>query len=162
MRGNVFGVSDRLKAFITFFTISLIIALIGLFVIPFISLPDDSFASKMYDRCSSANYLFYLIPLIVLALIISGTILIIAVFSKKIIIKKNAIISKSVFSTHKLAFDEIKGFAVNHFVLSIETNSKDKKRITVNLLSLNRADKLIQYLEKRFVNLDFLKTKESP
>jgi len=95
-----------------------------------------------------------------MGIIISGTILIIAVFSKKIILKKNAIVSKNAFSIRELAFDEIKGFAVNHFVLYIETNSKDKKRIKVNLLSLNRGDKLLQYLEKRFVNLDFLKTEE--
>ncbi|MEN2414625.1 hypothetical protein [Flavobacterium mesophilum] len=138
----------------------MIIALIGLFVIPFISLPKDSFASKMYNSCCSTNYLFYLMPLIILAFIISGAILIIAVFSKKIILKKNTIVSKNAFSTREIAFDEIKGFAVNHFVLYIEANSKDKKRITINLLSLNRGDKLLQYLEKRFVNLDFIMAEE--
>lgn len=155
MQENIYGVSDRLKAFVAFFSSSLIIALIGLFIVPFVSLPADSFASKMYNKCCSTNYLFYLTPLLILTAIIFGTVLIITVFSKKIIVTDDAIILKNAFKTRKLAFDEIKGFTVAYFSVYIKTNSKDKKRLSISLLSLNRADNLIQNLEKHFVNLDF-------
>lgn len=155
MKGNVYGVTFRLKAFIAFITTSLTTALVGLFVIPFISIPANSFASKLYNTCCSSNYLFYLTPLLIMAVIVFGIIMIIAVFSKKIIFTDGAVISKNVFATHKLAYSEIKGFRITGFVLHLEANS-DKKRISINLFSLNRADKLIHNLENRFQNLDFL------
>lgn len=155
MQGNVYSISDRLKAFITFFSISFIIALIGLLIIPFISLPADAFALKMYYTCCSINFFYYSMPLLIMALIVFDAVLIVSVFSKKIIFASDSIILKNAFATRRLKFDEIKGFSVSHFILYIKTNSKDKKGLSINLLSLNKADNLIQNLENHFVNLDF-------
>jgi hypothetical protein len=123
-------------------------------MVPFIPLPSDSLAHRIYDDSLSTDYLFYLAPAVSFAAIIFWVILIINTFNKKVIFTQEAIISKGIFVTKKLNFDEIKGFGINHFILYIESNTNSKPRITINLLSLNKVDHLIKNLEERFVNLD--------
>lgn len=93
-------------------------------------------------------------------MILFGVLLIINAFSKKVIFTSDAIISKDIFETRKLIFSEIRGFEISHFMLYVETNSNTKKRIAINVLSLSRVDNLIQNLESKFVNLDFLVTEK--
>lgn len=93
-------------------------------------------------------------------MIIFAVLLIINAFNKKVVFTNDAIISKDIFETRKLIFSEIKGFEKSHFMLYIETNSETKKRIAINVLSLSKADNLMQNLESKFVNLDFLVTEK--
>jgi hypothetical protein len=124
-------------------------------MVPFITLPPDSLALRIYDESLSTHYLFYLTPVLSLSAIIFGVILIQSAFDKKVVFTDEAIISKGIFVTKRLEFNEIKGFGINHFVLYIEANTNAKSRIAINLLSLNKADHLIQNLEGKFINLDF-------
>lgn len=151
---KVYKISYRLKVFILVFSVLLILTFGSLLMVPFIPLPSDSLAHRIYDDSLSTDYLFYLAPAVSFAAIIFWVILIINTFNKKVIFTQEAIISKGIFVTKKLNFDEIKGFGINHFILYIESNTNSKPRITINLLSLNKVDHLIKNLEERFINLD--------
>jgi hypothetical protein len=129
-------------------------------MVPFITLSPDSLALQIYGKSLSTGYLFYLTPVLSFIMILFGVLLIINAFSKKVIFTSDAIISKDIFETRKLIFSEIKGFEISHFMLYVETNSNTKKRIAINVLSLSRVDNLIQNLESKFVNLDFLVTEK--
>jgi len=130
-------------------------------MVPFITLPPDSLAFQIYVESLSTGYLFYLTPVLSFIMIIFAVLLIINAFSKKVIFTSDAIISKDIFETRKLIFSEIKGFGISNFMLYIETNSNAKKRIAINLLSLSKVDNLMQNLENKFVNLDFLVTEKA-
>lgn len=156
---KVYTISYRLKVFILVFSILLILTFGGLLMVPFITLPPHSLALQIYDESLSAGYLFYLVPIFSLVVIIFGFFLIISTFSKKVVFTNDAIISKGIFATKKLNFSEIKGFEIKHFMLYIETNTTTKSRIIINMLSLNKVDNLLQSLENKFVNLNFLITK---
>lgn len=129
-------------------------------MVPFITLSPDSLALQIYGKSLSTGYLFYLTPVLSFIMILFGVLLIINAFSKKVIFTSDAIISKDIFETRKLIFSEIRGFEISHFMLYVETNSNTKKRIAINVLSLSRVDNLIQNLESKFVNLDFLVTEK--
>ncbi|MBP1222246.1 hypothetical protein [Flavobacterium sp. 1355] len=152
---KVYTISYRLKVFILVSSILLILTFGSLLMVPFITLPPDSLALRIYDESLSTHYLFYLTPVLSLSAIIFGVILIQSAFDKKVVFTDEAIISKGIFVTKRLEFNEIKGFGINHFVLYIEANTNAKSRIAINLLSLNKADHLIQNLEGKFINLDF-------
>ncbi|WKL46640.1 hypothetical protein Q1W71_16930 [Flavobacterium pectinovorum] len=153
---NVYTMSYRLKVFIVVFSILLILTFGSLLMVPFITLPPDSLALQIYGESLSTGYLFYLTPVLSFIMIIFAVLLIINAFNKKVVFTNDAIISKDIFETRKLIFSEIKGFEKSHFMLYIETNSETKKRIAINVLSLSKADNLMQNLESKFVNLDFL------
>lgn len=155
---KVYTISYRLKVFVLISSILLILTFGSLLIVPFITLPPDSLALRIYDESLSTRYLFYLTPLLSLAAIIFGVILIISAFDKKVVFTDEAIISKGIFVTKILKFNEIKGFGINHFILYIEPNTNVKSRIAINLLSLNKADHLIQNLEGSFINLDLALT----
>lgn len=88
-----------------------------------------------------------------------GAILLINVFKRKVIFTGDSIISKDIFNTHQLAFSDIKGFIIERSVVYIITNSKNKRRITINLMNLDRSDNLVRNLEMRFSNLEYLSAK---
>ncbi|WP_131494897.1 hypothetical protein [Flavobacterium sp. MEB061] len=158
---NVYTMSHRLKVFIVVFSILLILIFVSLLMVPFLSLPSDSLAFQVYGKSLSTGYLFYLTPVLSFIMIIFAVLLIINAFRKKVIFTNDAIISKDIFETRKLIFSEIKGFGISNFMLYIETNSNAKKRIAINVLSLNKVDNLMQNLESKFVNLDFLVTEKA-
>ncbi|SHL93063.1 hypothetical protein [Flavobacterium pectinovorum] len=158
---NVYTMSHRLKVFIVVFSILLILTFGSLLMVPFITLPPDSLAFQIYVESLSTGYLFYLTPVLSFIMIIFAVLLIINAFNKKVVFTNDAIISKDIFETRKLIFSEIKGFGISNFMLYIETNSNAKKRIAINVLSLNKVDNLMQNLESKFVNLDFLVTEKA-
>lgn len=158
---NVYTMSHRLKVFIVVFSILLILIFVSLLMVPFLSLPSHSLAFQVYGKSLSTGYLFYLTPVLSFIMIIFAVLLIINAFRKKVIFTSDAIISKDIFETRKLIFSEIKGFGISNFMLYIETNSNAKKRIAINVLSLNKVDNLMQNLESKFVNLDFLVTEKA-
>lgn len=152
---NVYRVSGRLRAFIFFFSIVLILMFGSLFIVPFVTLPPNSRISEMYSFCCSSIYLNILVMLLAFVVIVSVLILLINVFIRRIIFTNDSIVSRNIFSTRRLAYDEIKGYKINHSMLYIVTNSSKKKHIAINLFSLERANNLIRSLEMRFTNLDF-------
>lgn len=157
---NVYTMSYRVKVFTVVFSVLLILTFGSLLMVPFITLSPDSLALQIYGKSLSTDYLFYLTPVLSFIMILFGVVLIINAFSKKVIFTSDAIISKDIFETRKLIFSEIKGFGISNFMLYIETNSNAKKRIAINVLSLSKVDNLMQNLENKFVNLDFLVTEK--
>lgn len=151
---NVYTISERLKSFILFFSLLPIITFCGLLLIPFISLPSNSGALQFYIFCRSSSYLCYLMPVLIVLSIISGVLLIVNIFERRVIFTRDSIISKNMFSYKRLKFNEIKGFIIKRSIVYIVSNS-NKKYISINLSSLNRADNLVRNLEMRFKNLDF-------
>jgi hypothetical protein len=93
-------------------------------------------------------------PVLIVLSIISGVLLIVNIFERRVIFTRDSIISKNMFSYKRLKFNEIKGFIIKRSVVYIVSNS-NKKYISINLSSLNRADNLVRNLEMRFKNLDF-------
>lgn len=152
---NVYTVTNRLRAFVFFFSISLILISGSLLLVPFITLPTDSKVLKLYSFCCSSIYLNALIVLLILTVVIFCAALLIDTFKRRVIFTSDAIISKNIFSTRKLKFNDIKGYKTNHFMLYIITDSNEKRRIAVNLFSLDRVNNLMRNLEIRFTNLDF-------
>ncbi|MFH6934176.1 hypothetical protein [Flavobacterium sp. YO12] len=152
---NVYRVSGRLKAFIFFFSIVLILIFGSLLLVPFVTLPPDSRILELYSFCCSSIYLNALVVLLAIVIIALALILLINVFVRRVIFTNDSIISRNIFSTRKLAYGEIKGYKINNSMLYIVTNSNEKKQIAINLVSLERTNNLIRSLEVRFTNLDF-------
>lgn len=137
------------------FSILLITILASLLLIPFVTLPPTSRALQWYSLCCSSIYLTGLVTLLILAVIIFTVLLLINVFKRKVVFTVDSIISEDIFRTKKLKFLEIKGYIIRRSVLYVITNSDNKKRLAINLFSLDRTDNLIHNLEMRFTNLDF-------
>lgn len=152
---NVYRISSRLKVFIFLFSIIQILTFASLLLIPFIALPPNSRAFQLYNLCSSSIYLNGLIVLLIFTVIIFTMLLLINVFKRKVVFTGDSIISEDIFSTKKLKFREIKGYKIRRSVLYVITNSDTKKRLAINLFSLDRTDNLLRNLEMRFTNLDF-------
>lgn len=152
---NVYRVSGRLKAFIFFFSIVLILIFGSLLLVPFITLPPDSRIFELYSFCCASVYLNILVVLLAIVIIVLALVLLINVFVRRVIFTNDSIISRNIFSTQKLAYCEIKGYRINNSMLYLITNSSEKKQIAINLFSLERANNLIRSLEVRFTNLDF-------
>ena len=152
---NVYRVSGRLKAFIFFFSVVLILMFGSLLLVPFIDLPSNSRLLELYNFCCSSIYLNILVVLSALVIIISALILLINVFIRRVIFTNDSIISRNIFGAQKLAYNEIKGYRITNSMLYIITNSSKKKQIVINLFNLERANNLIRSLEMRFTNLDF-------
>jgi hypothetical protein len=150
---NIYRLSDRLRVFAILFSFLLIGAFGSLLFVPFITLPANSRVLQFYTFCYSLPYLYYLILFLILVGITIGAILLINVFRRKVIFAGDSIISKDIFNTHSLAFSEIRGFIIKRSIVYIITNSKNKRRITINLMSLDRSDNLVRNLEMRFSNL---------
>jgi hypothetical protein len=154
---KVYSMPERLKVFILLFSILLILTFGSLLIIPFMPVAAHSFAFRVHSLWPPKGISFYLILLFLLSMITICIVSLCAVFRRKVVFTNDAIINSNVFSTKKLNFNEIRGFAVEYFTLYIETNSQSKKRLKINLISLNNTDNLLQDLETRFVNLDYLK-----
>ncbi|WP_276379404.1 hypothetical protein [Flavobacterium sp. H4147] len=152
---NVYRLSSRLKVFIFLFSVLQILVLSSLLLIPFIDLPSNSRAYQLYDFCCSSAYLHVILLMLIVAAIIVAFLLVINVFKRKVIFTSDSIISKSIFSTQKLIFSDIKGYKIRHSILYIITNSNEKRRLVINLFTFDRTDNLLRNLEMRFTNLDF-------
>lgn len=151
---NVYRVSERLKVFVFLFLFLQIVVFSSLFLIPFISLPEDSGALQLYNSCKSSSYLYYLMPLLIFSVILFETLLIINVFKTKLVFKNNRIVSVNIFRTRRLGFGEIKGFTIKGSNICIVSKKQGEKCIRVNLLSIERPDNLLRNLEMRFSNLN--------
>jgi len=153
---NVYRISGRLRVFIVLFSILHILIFVSFLLTPFITLPEDSPILRFYCTCCTSTYLYYLIPLLFLCSITIGILLLVSVFKRRIIFTNDSIISKDIFTTRRLRFSEVKGFIIKRSVLYVVTNSQNKKRIVINLRSLDRSDNLVRNLEMRFANLKYL------
>lgn len=151
---NVYRVSERLKVFLFFFLFLQIVVFGGLFLIPFISLPQGSGALQLYNSCKSSSYLYYLMPVLIFSVIFFEALLIINVFRTKVVFKNNRIVFVNLFRTRRLSFVEIKGFTINGSRVCILAKMQGKKSIRVNLLSMERPNNLLRNLEMRFSNLN--------
>ncbi|MBF4517069.1 hypothetical protein IRZ71_11965 [Flavobacterium sp. ANB] len=154
---KVYTMPERLKVFILLFSILLIITFGSLLIIPFIPVSVHSFAFRLHKSWPPEGFLFYVVLLFLILMIAICVLLLCAVFKRKVVFTNDAIINSNLFSTKKLNFNEIKGFGVEYSTLYIETNSTSKKRLKIDLISLNKTDNLLQDLEMRFINLDYLK-----
>jgi hypothetical protein len=155
---KVYSMPERLKVFILLFSILLILTFGSLLIIPFIPVSAHSFAFRLHNSWPPHGFLSWSIILFLISMITICLIFLCDVFKRKVVLTNDSIISKNVFSTQKLNFNEIKGFGVEYFTIYIETNTNSKKRLSINLMSLNRTDNLLQDLEMRFTNLDYLKS----
>lgn len=154
---KVYSMPERLKVFTLLFSILLIITFGSLLIIPFLPVTKHSFAFRLHNSWPPKGFSFYLIMVFLISIITFCVLLLCSVFKRKVVFTNDSIISSNIFSTRKIKFSEIKGFGVEYFTLYIETNCQSKKRLKINLISLNKTDNLLQDLETRFINLDYLK-----
>ena len=155
---KVYSMPERLKIFISLFSVLLIVTFGSLLIIPFMSFRSHSFAFRLYNSLPATGFSFYLVLLFLILVITICVVLLFAVFNRKVVFTNDSIINTNIFTTRKVNFNEIKGFAVEYFTLYIETNSTTKKRLKIDLMSLSKTDKLLRNLEMRFNNLDHSKS----
>ena len=155
---KVYSMPERLKIFISLFSVLLIVTFGSLLIIPFMSVRSHSFAFRLYNSLPATGFSFYLVLLFLILVITICVVLLFAVFNRKVVFTNDSIINTNIFTTRKVNFNEIKGFAVEYFTLYIETNSTTKKRLKIDLMSLSKTDKLLRNLEMRFNNLDHSKS----
>ncbi len=138
----------------TFFLVIVLVPLTGLLgyalLMPLIPGKENFFTGNNY---------WYLAP-VFLGLIGLVIALLVDVFIGKFVIDQDKLYTSGIFYNRQLFFDEIKGYRTEENYIIIESNLSTKKRVLISRYYARDYD-IIEWLDDRYPNLDFLEQETS-